>query len=89
MKRHSPDPIQLLITDLVMPGMGGRELAEQMTGAQPGLKVLYVSGYTEDAVMRKGELVDGSAFLSKPFTPETLLRKVRSLLDVTQQEKPA
>jgi signal transduction histidine kinase/CheY-like chemotaxis protein len=80
-KQKTPAPIQLLITDLVMPGIGGRELAEQMTGAQPGLKVLYVSGYTEDAVMRKGELGVGSAFLSKPFTPETLLRQVRTLLD--------
>ncbi len=80
-RRKSPDPIQLLITDLVMPGMGGRELAEQMTDAQPGLKVLYVSGYTEDTVVRKGELVEGTAFLSKPFTPDVLLRRVRELLD--------
>src|SRR6185503_13177711 len=81
MKRRSADPIQLLITDMVMPGIGGRELAEQMTQAQPGLKVLYISGYTEDAVVRKGELRAGTAFLSKPFTPASLLRRVRDLLD--------
>ncbi|HKS15778.1 MAG TPA: ATP-binding protein, partial [Planctomycetota bacterium] len=80
-KRNSKDAIQLLVTDLVMPGMGGRELAEQMMAAQPGLKVLYISGYTEDVIMRKGELTAGTAFLSKPFTPETLLRCVRDLLD--------
>ena len=82
--RSAPAPIQLLVTDLVMPGMGGRELGEHMMDAQPGLKVLYVSGYTEDAVVRQGNLTNGTSFLSKPFTPETLLRKVRALLDAAK-----
>jgi len=81
--RNSAIPVQLLITDLVMPGMGGRELAEKLTAAHPELKVLYVSGYTEDAIVRQGELGKGAAFLSKPFTPETLLRRVREALDAS------
>jgi CheY-like chemotaxis protein len=71
----------LLVTDVVMPGMGGRELAELLTGRLPELRVLYLSGYTEDTVLRHGKLGPGSAFLSKPFSPDTLAHKVRELLD--------
>jgi DNA-binding NarL/FixJ family response regulator len=74
-------PIHLLITDVVMPGMGGRELAESLRALHPGLKVLFVSGYTDDAVVRHGIVEATDAFLQKPFSPLALARKVRAILD--------
>jgi CheY-like chemotaxis protein len=76
-----PGPIHLLITDLVMPQMGGRELVEQAGPRRPGLKVLYLSGYTDDAVLRHDLGEPGMMFLQKPFTPLSLARKVREALD--------
>jgi signal transduction histidine kinase/CheY-like chemotaxis protein len=73
--------IELLISDMVMPGASGPELVERLRRKRPELRVLYVSGYADHAVMRNGQLTPGSAFLSKPFRPETLARAVRSLLD--------
>jgi CheY-like chemotaxis protein len=73
--------VQVLVSDVVMPRMGGRELAERLKGLYPGLRVLLVSGYTEDAAIRHGVQVAETAFLQKPFTPGALARKVREVLD--------
>jgi len=64
-----------------MPKMSGRELTERIRPLRPDLRVLYMSGYTDDAILRRGVVEDGIPFLEKPFTPEELARKVREVLD--------
>ena len=73
--------IHLLMTDVVMPQMSGRELAEELTTRQPKLKVLYMSGYTDDAIVRHGLLDASLSFIQKPFDAATAARKVREVLD--------
>jgi two-component system, cell cycle sensor histidine kinase and response regulator CckA len=79
--RAFPGRIDLLVTDVVMPGMNGRELAEQLEQMRPGMRVLFVSGYTDDAVLLKGVSLDERTFLQKPFTSLELARRVRVVLD--------
>jgi PAS domain S-box-containing protein len=74
-------PIHLLVADVVMPGASGRELARQLEPSRPDTRVLYVSGYTDDAIVHHGMLEPGLNFLQKPFTPATLAKKVREVLD--------
>ncbi len=80
-ERHE-GPINLLLTDVVMPGMSGRELAERLRRLSPELKVLYMSGYREEALDGRGLANQGRAFLQKPFTPSALTHRVRELLDL-------
>jgi CheY-like chemotaxis protein len=76
-----PGPIDVLVTDVVMPRMGGRDVAAHATAARPALKVLFLSGYTDDAIMRHGVREADVAFLHKPYSPGALAAKVRAVLD--------
>src|SRR5437660_524293 len=77
---HHKGKLDLIITDVVMPGMGGREMVKQLMETRPGTKVLYLSGYTEDAIISDGSIEKGTACLQKPFTLQSLSRKVREVL---------
>jgi len=83
--RHK-EPIDLLLTDVVLPRMGGRKVAEHLVISRPGMKVLYMSGYTDDVIFHRGVLEANTAFLQKPFTFATLTRKVREVLDAGRQK---
>jgi two-component system, cell cycle sensor histidine kinase and response regulator CckA len=87
--RDGEEPVDVLVTDVVMPGMNGRELARALASRLPGLRVLYMSGYTDAAIAQQGILEPGTAFLSKPFTPDGLARKLRDVLDATASDDDA
>jgi two-component system cell cycle sensor histidine kinase/response regulator CckA len=76
--------VDLLMTDVVMPTMGGRELAERITQYYPDIRVLFTSGYTDDAIIRQGMLTEEMNFIQKPFTYEMLAKKVRNSLDAPE-----
>jgi two-component system cell cycle sensor histidine kinase/response regulator CckA len=80
-QEHAGENIHLLLTDVVMPHMGGKELADQLKILHPDIKVLYTSGYTDNAIVNHGILEPGTNFLQKPFSPEALAQKVREVLD--------
>ena len=73
--------IDVLLTDVVMPGTSGPELSRVLVERRPGLRVIYMSGYTEDVIVRRGVLVPSIVFLHKPFTADTLAQKMRQVLD--------
>jgi len=81
----SPDTFHLLVTDVVIPDMSGRTLAERALVLRPTMKVLFMSGYTDDVVLRHGISQDVAPFLQKPFLPEDLSRQVREVLDAGKQ----
>jgi CheY-like chemotaxis protein len=79
--QNHPGPIHLLVTDVIMPGMSGSQLAERLATIRPEARVLYISGYPEDAIDHHGVSSEGPSFLQKPFPPGLLLSTVRSMLD--------
>src|SRR5213078_2201652 len=80
LRRHTGE-IDLLLTDVVMPGMSGPDVAAAVNAMRPGTQVLYISGYTDSAIDHHGVLEPGIAFLQKPFRADELTRKVRAVLD--------
>lgn len=86
--RHAKT-FDLLLTDVVMPGMNGRVLAEHLLPRQPGMKVLYMSGYTDSFIAGHGVLEPGTHLLHKPFTEEILIQTVREVLDSEKKRAPA
>jgi signal transduction histidine kinase/CheY-like chemotaxis protein len=81
-------PIHLLITDVIMPKMGGKELSDRLAADRPGMKILFVSGYVDNEILREQRFERGEEYLQKPFTPETLLRTVRRMLEPEPGREP-
>ena len=86
--REHAGHIDLLITDVIMPGMNGRELANRILALQPELHVLYMSGYTDEAIVHHGVLEAGTQFIPKPFGPAALNRRVAALLGERERGRP-
>jgi len=85
-----PGPIQLVITDMILPGgLNGREVTERLAAIRPELDALYMSGYSDEVILRCGTLGQDAAFLQKPFTPEVLADKVRQILDRSGHRRKA
>src|SRR5450759_1538223 len=87
-REHKGSPIRLVVTDVIMPLMGGKVMTEWLKATYPGLKILFTSGYMDDTVAQLGVLDAGVEFLAKPYTPATLARKVREVLDQPSAPKP-
>jgi CheY-like chemotaxis protein len=85
---QSEMPIHLLVTDVVMPGISGREVADRLAALRPEIKVLFMSGHTDEAIIHHGMLDADAAFIQKPFAPDALARKVREVLDSKNQPSP-
>jgi CheY-like chemotaxis protein len=83
-REHAGSPIRLVVTDVIMPLMGGKMMAERLKAVCPDLKILFTSGYTDDALAHPGVAEPGVEFLPKPFTPAVLAHKVRAMLDTPQ-----
>lgn len=83
------EPIDLVLTDVIMPGMKGRELGGRLAAMRTGIKILYMSAHTEDTVMDLDMLVPGTAFIEKPFSPEELASKVREVLVASKDGRGA
>jgi DNA-binding NtrC family response regulator len=79
--RDHQGEIQLLLTDVIMPGRSGKELAGDLAGLRVGMKVLYMSGYSQDVIVHEGVIEAGISLIEKPFAADALLRKVRDVLD--------
>ena len=87
--RRYAAPIQLLLTDVVMPGMNGRELAESMVATRPGMRVLFMSGYPDEVITHSGVLEEATLLIEKPFTTRVLLGRVRDVLSDPGRPSPA
>ncbi|MDQ3224254.1 MAG: response regulator, partial [Gemmatimonadota bacterium] len=87
--RQHPGTVDLVISDVVMPEMGGRELGQNLAQSEPALPILFMSGYTGDDVVHRGLLDPGAPFQQKPFTPAGLATKVRAMLDQQPRSSPA
>lgn len=82
------EEIDLLLTDIMMPGMNGVELGMEVARRKPGIKVFYMSGYADQELVRQGLLEPGTTFLQKPFTPRQLAARIRAILDGTDADEP-
>jgi len=79
-----PQPIHLLVTDVIMPGMSGPDLAGRLSQPRPDMKTLYMSGYADNAIIHQGVLDEGADFIQKPFSTDGLALKVREVLDAAR-----
>ena len=86
--KNGNNKIDLVITDSVMPKMGGKKLVKNITQFDPSIKILFISGYTDNEIVEKGELIDGINFLQKPFSIVSLGEKIRQILDIPQIPYP-